>query len=238
MLLADAFVTGWHATVIAGVTAGSTVAVFGAGTIGLLSAYSAMLKGASEVYVVDRIPDRLDKAREIGVTPIDFTNGDPVAQIKEIRHQRGLPFGEEVMDGVEVGIDAVGFQAHDRKNPSEENPRQVVSDLARLVNPAGRLGIAGVYTEKDLHPAANGTADGHLEVPWATLFSKGVTVGFGRTHDRRYTVLLRDMVTSGRAKPSVVVTHHGTLEDAPAFFEAFDQRKGGVIKAILQPNRQ
>ncbi len=238
VLLADAFVTGWHATVIAGVTAGSTVAVFGAGTIGLLSAYSAMLKGASEVYVVDHIPDRLDKAREMGAMPVDFTNGDPVAQIKEIRRQRGLPFGEEVMDGVQVGIDAVGFQAHDRESPSEENPRQVISDLARLVNPTGRLGIAGVYAEKDLHPAANGTADGHLEVPWATMFSKGVTVGFGRTHDRRYTVLLRDMVTSGRAKPSVVVTHHGTLEDAPGFFEAFDQRKGGVIKAVLQPNRQ
>jgi len=237
VLLADAFVTGWHATVIAGVTPGSTVAVFGAGTIGLLSAYSAMLKGASEVYVVDHIPERLDKAGEVGATPIDFSKGDPVDQIKEIRHQRGIPLGEEIMDGVGVGIDAVGFQAHDRANPNVENPRQVVSDLARVVNPTGRLGIAGVYAEKDLHPAPTGTADGHLEVPWATLFSKGVTVGFGRTHDRRYTVLLRDMVTSGRAKPSVVVTHHGTLDDAPVFFEAFDQRRDGVIKAILQPSR-
>jgi len=236
VLLADAFVTGWHATVLADVRAGSTVAVFGAGAIGLLSAYSAMLKGAREVYVVDQVPARLDKAGEMGATPIDFLKGDPVAQIKEIRHQRGLPIGEEMMDGVEVGIDAVGFQARDRTIPSAENPTQVVSDLARLVNPTGRLGIAGVYAEKDLHPVASGTADGHLEVPWATLFSKGVTVGFGRTHDRRYTVLLRDLITSGRAKPSVVVTHHGSLEDAPAFFETFDQRKGGVIKAVLHPS--
>ncbi len=235
VLLADAFVTGWHATVIANVRAGSTVAVFGAGTIGLLAAYSALLKGASEVYVVDHVAERLDKAGEIGATPIDFSTGDPVQQIKELRHQRGLPLGEEPMDGVEVGIDAVGFQAHDRSQPNRENPRQVISDLARLVNPTGHLAIAGVYAERDLHPAPEGTADGHLEVPWATLFAKGVTVGFGRTHDRRYTVLLRDMVTSGRAKPSVVVTHHGGLEDAPSFFEAFDRRTGGVIKAILQP---
>ncbi len=238
VLLADAFVTGWHATELAQVTPGSTVAVFGAGAIGLLAAYSAYLKGASEIYVVDRVPERLAKVAEIGATPIDFTKGDPVAQIKELRHEHGLPFGEEAMDGVNIGIDAVGFQARDRSNPDVENPTQVIGDLARLVNPTGHLGIAGVYAEKDLRPAPEGTSDGHLEVPWATLFSKGVSVGFGRTHDRRYTVLLRDMVTSGRAKPNFVITHHGRLEDAPTFFTEFDQRADGVIKAVLRPSWQ
>ncbi|MBV8219977.1 MAG: alcohol dehydrogenase catalytic domain-containing protein, partial [Solirubrobacterales bacterium] len=46
VLLADAFVTGWHATELAMMQPGSTVAVFGAGTIGLLAAYSALLRGA------------------------------------------------------------------------------------------------------------------------------------------------------------------------------------------------
>ncbi|MBV9313967.1 MAG: alcohol dehydrogenase catalytic domain-containing protein [Pseudonocardia sp.] len=49
----------------------------------------------------------------------------------------------------------------------------VISDLARLVNPTGHLGIIGVHSEKDLHPAAEGYADGRLTVPWATLFGKG-----------------------------------------------------------------
>ena len=56
VLLADAFVTGWHATELAAVRAGCTVAVFGAGAVGLLAAYSALLKGAAEVYVVDAYP--------------------------------------------------------------------------------------------------------------------------------------------------------------------------------------
>jgi glutathione-independent formaldehyde dehydrogenase len=43
------------------------------------------------------------------------------------------------------------------------------------------------------------------------------------------------MVTSGRAKPSVIVTHHGGLDDAPRFFSEFDQRADGVIKAVLRP---
>jgi glutathione-independent formaldehyde dehydrogenase len=235
VLLADAFVTGWHATELAQVRAGSTVAVFGAGTIGLLAAYSSLVKGAAEVYVVDEVPDRLDKAGELGAVPIDYRQGDPVERIRELRRKGGLPIGEEAMGGVEAGIDAVGFQAHDRAVPGEENPAQVVADLARLVNPAGHLGIIGVYAEKDLRPAPQGYADGRLTVPWATFFSKGISVRLGRTHDRRYTVLLRDLVLSGRARPSAVVTHHGRLEDAPALYRSFDRRADGVIKAVLRP---
>jgi threonine dehydrogenase-like Zn-dependent dehydrogenase len=93
----------------------------------------------------------------------------------------------------------------------------------------------GVVEQAGFRPVSPYTADGHLTVPWATFFSKGVSVGFGRTHDRRYTVLLRDMVLSGRARPAPIVTHHGTLDDAPALYQAFDQRAEGVIKAVLRP---
>jgi glutathione-independent formaldehyde dehydrogenase len=234
-MLPDAFVTGWHATELASVTAGATVAIFGAGAVGLLAAYSALVKGAAEVYVVDQVPERLEKARALGATPVDLRAGDPVERIRELRRAGGLPPGEEPMSGVEVGIDAVGFQACDRLRPGEENPTQVVGDLARLVDPAGHLGIIGVYAEKDLSPAPRGHTDGRLTVPWATLFGKGVSVRFGRTHDRRYTVLLRDLVLRGRARPGTIVTHHGSLEDAPDLYRAFDKRSGGVVKAVLRP---
>jgi glutathione-independent formaldehyde dehydrogenase len=120
VLLADAFVTGWHATELAAVAAADTVAVFGAGTIGLLAAYSSLLRGASEVYVVDSIEARLAKAAEIGAVPVDFTKGDPVDQIRNLRAERpgGLPPGEDKMVGVDCCIDAVGFQARDRQDPS------------------------------------------------------------------------------------------------------------------------
>ena len=63
--------TGWHAAELAGVRAADTVAVFGAGAVGLLAAYSALLRGASEVYSVDLIQERLDKAAELGLVPVD-----------------------------------------------------------------------------------------------------------------------------------------------------------------------
>ncbi len=122
LLLADVFPTGYHAAELAGVSPGKTVAVFGAGPVGLLSAYSALLKGASEVYVVDNIAERLEKAQELGAIPIDFSQDDPVEQIFRIRKknkdtQKSHRPGEEKMKGVDCAIDAVGYQARDDKKP-------------------------------------------------------------------------------------------------------------------------
>jgi len=133
-----------------------------------------------------------------------------------------------------AGIDAVGFQARDRSHPDREAPGQVIGDLARLVNPTGRLGIAGVFTASDAAPAPEGGhADGSLQVPWAVLFNKGITVGFGRTHDRRYATHLRDLIISGRARPSQIITHHEALEDAPSIYDRFDRRVDGIVKAVF-----
>jgi glutathione-independent formaldehyde dehydrogenase len=44
LLLADVFPTGYHATELACVSPGKTVAIFGAGPVGLLAAYSSILK--------------------------------------------------------------------------------------------------------------------------------------------------------------------------------------------------
>lgn len=235
VLLADAFVTGWHAAAtLADVHAGDTVAVFGAGTIGLLAAYSARLLGARTVYSVDHVAARLSKAEELGAVPIDFRQGDPVGQIRADRARHGLPLGEEKLPGVDKVVDAVGFQAHDRAHPDRERADQVLADAARLVNPGGAVAVAGVYPESDRTPQAGGTGDGHLSAPWGTFFAKGVAVRFGRTHDRRYTRLLRDLVTAGRARPGRIVTHHGSLDDAPDFYRRFDQRQE-LIKAVLHP---
>jgi glutathione-independent formaldehyde dehydrogenase len=242
VLLADAWVTGWHATELAAVYPTSTVAVFGAGAVGLLAAYSALLKGATEVYVVDMVAERLEKAGEIGAVPIDFLEGDPVEQIMEARGRNplltdSLAPGDERMMGVMCGIDAVGFQAKDREEPSREHPSQVIEDLCRLVNPTGTLGIAGVYVGRDPEAAERLGKRGHLDVPWATLFRKGIRVGFGRTDDVRYNVHLRDMIVSGRAKPSFVVSHHVSFEEVEAAYEKFDERKDGYIKVVLQADR-
>ncbi|MEA2749016.1 MAG: glutathione-independent formaldehyde dehydrogenase, partial [Myxococcales bacterium] len=59
VMLSDIFPTGWHATRLAELRPGESVVIYGAGPVGLMAAYSAMLQGAKQVMVVDRHPDRL-----------------------------------------------------------------------------------------------------------------------------------------------------------------------------------
>ena len=65
VVVADIFPTGYHACELADVSPGETVAVYGGGPVGLMAACSALIRGASRVFVVDRIPERLSEAREI-----------------------------------------------------------------------------------------------------------------------------------------------------------------------------
>src|SRR3954470_7733521 len=71
VMLADIWPTGYHATELAGLQPGESVVIFGAGPVGLMAAYSAVLKGASLVMIVDRHPDRLRLAESIGAIAID-----------------------------------------------------------------------------------------------------------------------------------------------------------------------
>lgn len=45
-----------------------------------MAAYSGVIRGASRVFVVDQIKERLDQAEKIGCIPINFRDGDPVEQ--------------------------------------------------------------------------------------------------------------------------------------------------------------
>jgi glutathione-independent formaldehyde dehydrogenase len=239
VLLADAFVTGWHACELAEVGAGSTVAIFGAGTIGLLAAMSAYLRGAAEVYVVDAIDDRLRLAEALGAAPIDVRRGDPVEQLFALRRspRRAGPRGpsEEQMLGVTSAIDAVGFQARNPHDWSREAPAAYVEALAKVVAPTGSVGIAGVWVPKDADPADPAMAEGKVTVAWGQFFQKGVSVRFGRTHDERYNLHLRDLILAGRAKPSRVVTRHAALEEAPDAYGRFDRREEGYVKVLFRP---
>ena len=212
-MLADAFVTGWHATELAQVEPGHTVAVFGAGAVGLLAALLGPDQGGRRGLRGRPRPGRLDKAGELGATPVDFTGWGPGgADPGAAPAAAGCRSARRRWTACRAAIDAVGFQARDRRDPARENPTQVVRDLARLVNPTGHVGIAGVYTEKDLHPAPEGSADGRLACPGRRSSARASRVGFGRTHDRRYTTRLRDLVLRqpGPARP--MVTHHGPLD--------------------------
>jgi glutathione-independent formaldehyde dehydrogenase len=223
VLLADVFPTGYHGAELAHVSPGETVAVFGAGPVGLMAAYSCLLRGASEVYVVDRVPERLAKAQQIGAIPIDFSKGDPVQQIRDRRHG----------DGVMKGIDAVGYQA---REGNKEVPNEALSALINILNPTGEIGSVGLYVPSDPGGVDEQAKHGLLLIPFGKLWEKGLRLGTGQCDVKRYNRYLRDLIIAGRAKPSFVVSNEVPLDQAPMAYEKFDKRIDGFTKVILHPD--
>ena len=223
-LLADIFPTGYHGCELAQVSPGETVVVYGAGPVGLMAAYSALIRGASRVFVVDRIKERLDKAKEIGAIPINFDQGDPVQQIKD----------QTDGEGADKGVDAVGYQAV-VKGAQREEPATVLNALINTVRPTGMLGIPGLYVPSDPGGPDAQAKQGLLLVAIGKMFEKGLRMGTGQCNVKRYNRQLRDLIIAGRAKPSFVVSHEIPLEQAPQAYEKFDKRIEGYTKVILHP---
>jgi threonine dehydrogenase-like Zn-dependent dehydrogenase len=103
LFLSDILPTGYMAVLNAQVERGSTVAIFGAGPVGLMAAACAQQKGAAAIYLVDHHPERLEFAAEhYGAIPLDFEQvEDPAEEIVRGTDRRG----------VDAVIDAVGFEA-------------------------------------------------------------------------------------------------------------------------------
>ena len=221
-MLSDIFPTGWHGVVLSGMGPGDRVAVMGAGPVGLMAAHAAMIKGASQVFVVDKAADRLALAASIGATPINFAEGDPVEQINEAT-------GGE---GVHRGVEAVGFQAHD--GTGEEHPELTLDNLVKIVGTTGGIGVVGIYVPVDPGLADPSTAD---RVAWqyGTFFTKGQSMGTGQAPVKRYNRELRDLIIAGRATPSFIVSHEISLDEAPDAYEKFNQRGNGYTKVLLKP---
>lgn len=132
----ELILAGWHGVEISGFQSGESIAVFGAGPVGLMAAYSAELRGASRVFVVDRVPERLAAAKKIGCIPIDFSKGDAVDQIIELNG--GM---------VDRSVDAVGYQAVSNDG-SNEVPNIVLENMIKVTRACGGLGIPGLYVPR------------------------------------------------------------------------------------------
>jgi glutathione-independent formaldehyde dehydrogenase len=222
-MLSDIFPTGWHGVELSGQIPGDRVAVFGAGPVGLMAAHAALIRGASEVFVVDQQKDRLKLAAEIGATPIDFSAGDPVEQITDATD--GL--------GVDRGVEAVGYQAHDHSG--QEHPELVLDNLVQVVRSTGGIGVVGVYMPEDSGAANDAAKEGRIGFQYGTFFTKGQSMGTGQAPVKRYNRELRDLIIKGRARPGFIVSHELDLTEAADGYDHFDKREDGWTKVLLHP---
>ncbi len=222
-MLSDIFPTGWHGVELSGMEAGDVVAVFGAGPVGLMAAHSAVIRGASQVFVVDKEPDRLSLASDIGASPVDFSEGDPVQQILDATNGYGA----------DRGVEAVGYQAHDPTG--QEHPELVIDNLVKVVRSAGGIGVVGVYMPQDPGAATEQAKQGRIGFDFGSLFMKGQQFGTGQAPVKRYNRQLCDLIIQGKARPSFLVSHELPLDQAPEGYRHFDNRDKGWTKVLLKP---
>jgi glutathione-independent formaldehyde dehydrogenase len=223
VMLSDIFPTGWHATELAGVQPGDSVVVYGGGPVGLFAAYSAVLKSASKVMLVDRHPDRLKLAEQIGAIAIDDSKGSPVDQVLE---QTG---GE----GADRGCECVGYQAHD--HDGHEVPNLTMNNLVASVKATGSIGVVGVFVPEDPGAEDELEQEGKLAFDFGEFWFKGQRMATGQCNVKTYNRNLCKLIEAGKAKPSFLVSHELPLAEAPDAYKHFDDRDAGWTKVVLKP---
>ena len=224
VMLADIFPTGWHATELAGLMPGESVLIYGAGPVGLMAAYSAQIKGAAQIMIVDRHADRLALAERAGAIPINDSKGDALERVME------LTKGE----GVDRGCECVGFHAHDPQG--NEVPNEVMNSLVKAVKATGSLGVVGVFMPQDPKSKHELARKGELAFDFGQFWSKGLRMGTGQCNVKAYNRQLSKLIELGKAKPSFIVSHELSLEEAPDAYAHFDARENGWTKVVLRPH--
>jgi threonine dehydrogenase-like Zn-dependent dehydrogenase len=227
LFLSDIFPTGYMAAENCNIQAGDTVAVWGCGPVGQFAIRSAFLLGAERVIAIDCVPDRLAMAEDKGKAEvINYEEVDDVNE--ELKNKTG---GR----GPDACIDAVGMEAHgatvdalyDRVKQAAflaTDRLHVLRQAIQACRKGGVVSIPGVY---------GGVLD---KVPFGAAFSKGLTLRLGQTHVHKYLRPLLSRIASGEIDPAFVITHRLKLNDAPAGYKMFNQKRDGCIKIVLKPD--
>jgi len=179
---------------------------------------ATVLKGMNKAILVD----------DVGVKSVALkASFDPAG------HEGGAVFS--CSRGFCRGVRSWGCTCSDDKG-NKEQPNAVLTSMIRVVRATGGLGIPGLYVPSDPGAPDDHSAKGMLLVPFGALFEKGLSLATGQCNVKKYNRYLRDLIISGRAKPSFVVSHECGLDDAPAAYDKLDKRVEGYTKVLLHPN--
>jgi threonine dehydrogenase-like Zn-dependent dehydrogenase len=236
LFLSDVLPTGWQAVEYAGVDAGQTLLVLGAGPIGDMATRIALHRGV-RVITAESVPERLDRVRAIGAETIDLDAIDV-----EVGEQvRGMTQGR----GADAVIDAVGMEAHG--SPATSTVQKLVGLLPDaiaepLMNHAGIDRLAALSTAIDavrrggtisLSGVYGGTA---TPLPMLTLFDKQIQLRMGQANVKRWVPDILPLLTDeDPLGVDTFATHHLPLDDAPAAYRMFQEKKDGAVKVVFRP---
>lgn len=233
LFLSDILPTAWQAVQYAQVPNGGTLAVFGLGPVGQLSARIGRYLGY-EVIGIDPVPERRAMAERQGVQSLDFDK-DIAARLQE-RTGRGP-------DAV---LDAVGMEAHGSPGPqllqqvtgllpekiAQKAMETVSVDRTVVLHAAidavrrgGTVSLSGVY------------AGAATPMPMGKLFDKQIQIRQGQCNVRAWTDELVPL-TEDSSDPlglDDLVTHEVALSQGPKMYETFQKKQDECIKVVMKP---
>jgi threonine dehydrogenase-like Zn-dependent dehydrogenase len=221
LFLSDVFPTGYQAAEACNIQRGDTIAVFGCGPVGQFAIKSAFLLGAGRVIAIDTVPERMALARTSGAETLDYKDKDLQKQIVELTQGNGP-------DSV---IEAVGLESHGHggiieavKSHATAAERPYALEQAIMAcRPGGTVSLPGVFIDA-------------VSVPMGAFVGKALTMKTGQTHVQKYLEPLMKRIEDGEIDPSFLITHRIGLEEGPAAYKTFRDKKDGCIKVVLRPN--
>jgi len=224
LFLSDIFPTGYMGAEMCDIEPGDTIAVWGAGPVGLFAMKSAYLLGAERVIAIDRVPYRLRMAQEkAGAIPINYEETSVLETLKDITGGRGP----------DKCIDAVGLESHthglvyayDRAKQAlmleSDRPIALREAIVACRN-GGTVSVIGVY---------GGLID---KFPMGSLMNRSITLKTGQCHVQRYMQPLLGRIQKGEIDPSFVITHRMNLDQAPEGYAMFRDKQDECEKVVLR----
>ncbi|MCB8836553.1 glutathione-dependent formaldehyde dehydrogenase [Aurantimonas sp. VKM B-3413] len=246
--LSDIAPTGWFGADIADIEPGrgKVVLVMGCGPVGLFSILAAWHKGAQRVIAVDRRPDRLAKARELGAEIVNFEEENPLEVVKDLTGGIGPdrvidvvgvdafkptkgPMLAEVEKRADIYAQQVKRLAEGSASTEAEHyaagdaPSLALEWSVEMLAKAGTLSIIGVYPQT------------HEFFPIGAAMNKNISMRMGNANHKKYVQELVELVRRGGLKPEHILTEDEPMTDVISAYETFDSQKKGWIKVELEP---
>ncbi len=190
-----------------------------------MAAAAALTRGAGEVIVIDRLPERLAQAREhVGVDTLDLSEVDVSVALRERTGGRGP----------DVCIEAVGMEAHPggplgvydqvkQQLRLQTDRPTAVRQAVHACRKGGGVFVLGVF---------GGLVD---KFPLGAVINKGLTFRGAQQHGHRYIPEILGRLERGELWTRHLATHVMPLSQGPEGYAMFNDKTDGCVRAVFRP---
>jgi glutathione-independent formaldehyde dehydrogenase len=114
-------------------------------------------------------------------------------------------------------------------------PNLTMNNLVASVKATGSIGVVGVFIPEDPGAEEELEKEGKIAFDFGEFWFKGQRMATGQCNVKAYNRKLRELIETGQATPSFLVSHELPIAEAPDAYKHFDDRDNGWTKVVLKP---